>query len=78
MGGAFSVRIDKPGDVSYETICADKSTTPVGVGGDAEEAGEVEVELHEDGVSGVVGGVPYEVAGPLPGGGGREGFGGEG
>jgi hypothetical protein len=29
----------------------------LGVGGDAEEAGEVEVELHDEGVSGVAGGV---------------------
>ena len=29
-----------------------------GVGGHAEDAGEVEVELHEEGVSGVAGGVP--------------------
>ena len=28
-----------------------------GVCGDAEDVGEVEVELHEEGVSGVVGGV---------------------
>ena len=31
---------------------------PGGVGGDAEEAGDVEVELHDEGVSGVAGGVP--------------------
>jgi hypothetical protein len=28
----------------------------LGVGGDAEEAGEVEVELHDEGMSGVAGG----------------------
>ena len=52
------MRIDKPDRVSKDTICADRSTMPVGVGGEADEAGEVEVELQGEGVSGVVGGVP--------------------
>jgi hypothetical protein len=33
---------------------------PAGVGGDADDAGEVEVELHDEGVSGVAGGVSYD------------------
>jgi hypothetical protein len=79
-GGAFSLRIVNPGDVSYDTICADRSTRPVGVGGDADDAGDVEVELHGEGVSGVAGWAPYEAEGsPVPGGGGgRDGFGGDG
>ena len=37
------------------TIRADKSSIPGGVGGDAEDAGEVDVECDASGVSGVWG-----------------------
>lgn len=37
------------------TIRADKSSIPVGVGGDAEDAGDVDVECEASGVSGVPG-----------------------
>jgi hypothetical protein len=80
--GPLSVRIDKPGEESYDAICAERSTMPCGVGGDAEDAGDVDVEeLHDDGVSGVAGGVPYEeevVEEGAAGGADKEGFGGEG
>jgi len=77
--GPLSVRIVKPGDESYDAIEADKSTIPCGVAGEAEEVGDVEVEeAHEEGVSGVAGGVLYAVIPPLPGGGGCNGLGGDG
>jgi hypothetical protein len=56
--GAFSVRIAKPGDESSETICAERSTIPTGVVGEAVEVGDVVVDVHDDGVSGVAGGDP--------------------
>jgi hypothetical protein len=46
-----------PGDRSCETILTPSSIMPVGVGGEAEDAGEVEFDRQGDGVSGVVGGV---------------------
>jgi hypothetical protein len=77
--GPLSVRIVKPGDESYDAIEADRSTIPCGVAGEAEEVGDVEVEeAHEEGVSGVAGGVLYAVIPPLPGGGGCNGLGGDG
>jgi len=36
---------------------------PAGVGGEAEEAGEVELDRQDEGVSGVVGGVIYGCGG---------------
>jgi len=78
IGGAFSIRIDKEGDESAETIFALRSSIPGGVGGDADEAGEVEVEFEGEGVGGVIGGVSYEeVVTLLIVGGGCIGFGGE-
>jgi hypothetical protein len=53
----MSVRIDKPGDESSETICAERSTIPTGVIGEA-GVGEIVVGVHDDGASGVVGGDP--------------------
>jgi hypothetical protein len=79
MGGAFSVRMDRPGEESYDAIWAVRSTIPGGVHGEAVEVGEVEVDdEHVEGVSGVAGGVPYEDADMAePGGGGWIGLGGE-
>jgi len=60
IGGAFSTRIDREGEESAETIFALKSSMPGGVGGDADEAGEVDAELEGEGVGGVIGVVSYE------------------
>jgi hypothetical protein len=48
-----------PGDRSCETILTLSSIIPVGVGGEAEDAGDVEFDRQGEGVSGVVGGVMY-------------------
>jgi hypothetical protein len=78
--GAISVCIDKPGEESYDAICADRSTMPAGVVGEAVEVGEVEVDEEQvEGVSGVAGGVPYNDDNKAdPGGGGWMGLGGDG
>ena len=39
------------------------STMPVGIGGGKEEAGNIELARHGDGVSGVVGEVIYDCVG---------------
>jgi hypothetical protein len=78
IGGAFSTRIDKDGDKSTETIFALRSSIPGGVGGDADEAGEVEAEFDGEGVGGVMGGVSYDdVVTLLSGAGACTGFGGK-
>jgi hypothetical protein len=48
----------KQGDGSSERICAERSTIPTGVVGEAVEVGDVVVSVHDDGVSGVGGGDP--------------------
>jgi hypothetical protein len=48
-----------PGGRSCETILTLSSIIPVGVGGEAEDAGDVEFDRQGEGVSGVVGGVMY-------------------
>jgi hypothetical protein len=48
-----------PAGVKLE-IWAELSTMPAGVGGDADDAGEVDVELHDEEVLGVAGGVSYD------------------
>jgi hypothetical protein len=60
IDGAFSTRIDSDGDDSAETIFALRSSMPGGVGGDADEAGEVDVEFDGEGVGGVIGAVSYD------------------
>lgn len=66
----------RPGDDEADTILAVWSSWPGGVGGDADDAGDVEGEYEGDGVSGVVGGVMYAAEGF--GGGGKMGLGGDG
>jgi len=78
IGGAFSTRMDKDGEESAETILALRSSIPGGVGGEADEAGEVEVEFEGEGVGGVIGGVSYEDVTLVSDGGGCMGFGGDG
>lgn len=52
--------IARPGELSLgSTMAAESSTMPVGVGGDAEDAGLVESDRQGDGVSGVDGGERY-------------------
>ena len=52
--------INKPGELSLgSTMAAESSTIPVGVGGDADDAGLVESDRQGDGVSGVDGGDMY-------------------
>lgn len=75
-GFSWAIRIEKPGDESAETIFGLNSPEPGGVGGEADDAGDVFVEYEGDGVSGVVGGVAYKWD-PC-GGGGCDGLGGEG
>ena len=70
MASAFT----RPGDDDADTILAVRSSMPGGVGGDADDAGDVG-EYVGDGVSGVVGGVIYATVGF---GGGSTGLGGEG
>lgn len=49
-----------PGEDDAETIFADRSSTPTGVGGGADEAGEVDEDEYDGDASGVSGGVEYE------------------
>ena len=52
--------IDKPGELLLGSMMvAESSTMPVGVGGDADEAGLVESDQQGDGVSSVDGGEMY-------------------
>lgn len=55
--------IDKPGEDSCVTILTLSFMRPAGVAGEAEEAGEVELDRQGEGVSGVVGGVIYDCDG---------------
>jgi len=55
--------IERPGEDSWVTILTLSSIRPWGVGGEAEEAGDVESDRHGEGVSGVVGGVIYDCDG---------------
>jgi len=50
-GSCFEI----PGDEDADIILAAQSSIPGGVGGDAVEAGDVDVEKLGEGVSGVVG-----------------------
>lgn len=49
-----------PGEDEAETIFADRSSTPTGVGGGAEEAGDVDDDENDGDASGVSGGVEYD------------------
>jgi len=53
----------RPGDDNADTIFAIWSSMPGGVGGDVDDAGDVNGEYEGEDVSGVVGGVRYAAEG---------------
>jgi hypothetical protein len=57
----LSCRIESTGDPE-PAILALRSTIPAGVAGDADEAGDVDVEREREGVSGVFGGLLQDEA----------------
>jgi hypothetical protein len=60
---AEGIGIERPSEDSWVTILTLSSVRPWGVGGEAEEAEDVESDRQGEGVSGVVGGVIYDCDG---------------
>lgn len=53
--GAFSAVIVNVGGCAASAIFTVRSSMPIGVAGDADEAGDDELDVDDDGVSGVLG-----------------------